>query len=106
MTLKNVFLGIITVIIAGLALYLISIQINPNESAIIQSPQQVSNDSGNSPSQAKININAVCEGALAYMSFTDGASAEAFVAECKEGKHPEVIEHFKAQMSAGEGIAI
>ena len=39
----------------------------------------------------KIDINAVCDGALAYMSFPDGAAADLFVAECKEGKHPEVI---------------
>ncbi len=54
---------------------------------------------------AKININAVCEGALAYMSFPDGASADAFVAECKEGKHPEVIEQYKANLNL-DGAAI
>jgi ABC-type molybdate transport system substrate-binding protein len=54
---------------------------------------------------AKININAVCEGALAYMTFPDGASAEAFVADCKEGKHPEVIEKYKADMHL-DGAAI
>jgi len=58
------------------------------------------------PVQGKLNINAVCEGALAYMTFADGKSADAFVTECKEGKHPEVIEHYKAQMGAGEGAAI
>jgi hypothetical protein len=54
----------------------------------------------------KIDINAVCDGALAYMSFPDGASAEQFVAECKEGKHPEVIEKFKADRGLGDGVAI
>lgn len=54
----------------------------------------------------KIDINAVCDGALAYMSFPDGAAAEKFVAECKEGKHPEVIEKFKADMGLGDGAAI
>lgn len=49
-------------------------------------------------SETKIDINAACEGALAYMTFTDGAAAEAFVQECKEGKHPEVIEQYKRQM--------
>jgi hypothetical protein len=48
--------------------------------------------------QGKLDINAVCEGALAYMTFTDGAAADKFVADCKEGKHPEVIEQWKAQM--------
>lgn len=56
--------------------------------------------------QGKININAVCEGALAYMSFPDGATAEKFVAECKAGEHPEVIEKYKADMNLGAGAAI
>ena len=55
---------------------------------------------------AKINIDAVCQGALAYMSFPDGASADAFVADCKEGKHPEVIERYKADMNLGAGAQI
>lgn len=46
----------------------------------------------------KIDINAVCEGALAYMSFANGKDADQFVTECKEGKHPEVIEKYKADM--------
>lgn len=60
----------------------------------------------NTGAQGKININAVCEGALAYMTFQDGASADKFVAECKEGKHPQVIEQYKAQMNLGDGAAI
>lgn len=57
-------------------------------------------------SQGKINIDVVCQGALAYMTFKDGASADAFVAECKEGKHPEVIERFKVDMNLGDGAKI
>jgi hypothetical protein len=56
--------------------------------------------------EAKININIVCEGALAYMRFADAASAATFVTECKEGKHPEVIEHFKASLNTDSGVAI
>ncbi len=56
--------------------------------------------------QGKININEVCQGALIYMTFTDGAAAEKFVAECKEGKHPEVIEQFKANLNLGDGAQI
>lgn len=52
-----------------------------------------------SDASGKININAVCEGALAYMTFSSGAEAELFVAECKEGKHPEVIEQYKASLN-------
>lgn len=53
----------------------------------------------------KININVVCEGALAYMTFPDGAAADAFVSDCKEGKHPEVIERYKAGLGH-DGAAI
>jgi uncharacterized protein (UPF0333 family) len=61
-----------------------------------------------SPTQAnsKINVEEVCRGALAYMSFPDGASAEAFVQECKEGKHPEVIEKYKADLNLNAGVEI
>lgn len=55
---------------------------------------------------AKININAVCQGALAYMTFPVGSSSEIFVQECIEGKHPEVIEKFKADMNLGDGAQI
>jgi len=40
------------------------------------------------------------------MSFPDGASADIFVAECKEGKHPQVIEDYKLQMNLGDGATI
>ncbi len=56
--------------------------------------------------QGKINIQAVCEGALAYMSFPDGASADAFVQACIQGEHPEVIERFKVENGLGDGAAI
>lgn len=56
--------------------------------------------------EAKININVVCEGALSYMTFPDAKSANTFVAECKEGKHPEVIEQYRKQLNLGEGVAI
>ncbi len=48
-----------------------------------------------SNADAKIDINAVCEGALAYMSFQSGAEADAWVAACKRGEHPEAIEQWK-----------
>lgn len=54
----------------------------------------------------KINIGEVCQGALAYMTFTDGAAADAFVEDCKVGKHPEVIEQYKANLNVGDGAAI
>lgn len=57
-------------------------------------------------SQAKINIEAVCNGALAYMTFTDGKSADLFVKDCIDGKHPEVIEKFKADLNLNAGVEI
>ncbi len=56
--------------------------------------------------QGKININEVCEGALIRMTFPNGAAAEKFVADCKEGKHPEVIEQFRVEMNLGDGAQI
>ncbi len=54
----------------------------------------------------KLNIDVVCTSALAYMSFPNGEAADKFVADCKEGKHPEVIERYKADMNLGDGAAI
>lgn len=48
--------------------------------------------------QGKIDVRVACESALMYTTFTDGASADAYVAECIEGKHPEVIERFISEM--------
>ncbi len=54
----------------------------------------------------KINIVEVCQSALAYTSFTDGAAAEAYVDSCIKGEHPEVIERWKADNGYGNGEAI
>lgn len=70
----------------------------------MRKPQEVTNT--DTSSNAKINIDAVCQGALAYMTFPDAASAEVFVSDCKEGKYPEVIERYKAEMNLGDGAAI
>jgi hypothetical protein len=59
-----------------------------------------------STSQAKINIEAVCNGALAYTTFTDGKSANLFVKDCIDGKHPEVIERYKADLNLNAGVEI
>lgn len=58
------------------------------------------------PVQAKINVEAVCNGALAYMTFADGKSADLFVKECIDGKHPEVIERYKADLNLNAGVEI
>tara|TARA_R110000824_G_scaffold401771_1_gene615627 strand:- start:316261 stop:317022 length:762 start_codon:yes stop_codon:yes gene_type:complete len=44
--------------------------------------------------QGKIDIDAACKSALAYSTFENGEDADRFVAECKEGKHPDVIERY------------
>ncbi len=58
------------------------------------------------PLNARLNMDVVCRSALAYMTFPDAASAEVFVAECKQGKHSEVIERYREQMGLGDGAAI
>lgn len=59
-----------------------------------------------SSSVGKLDINVVCESALAYMSFENGEAAAQFVAECKAGEHPEVIERYRADMNLGDGAVI
>ena len=54
----------------------------------------------------KLNADVICEGALSYMTFPDSAAANTFVAECKEGKHPEVIEKYKSEMNLPSGATI
>jgi hypothetical protein len=56
--------------------------------------------------KGKLNINLVCEQATSYMKFADAKSADAFITECKEGKHPEVIEKYKADLNLGDGAKI
>lgn len=60
----------------------------------------------NTASDQKINIDEVCTSALAYMSFPDGASADAWVEACKRGEHPEAIEQWKMQMGISDDRAI
>lgn len=64
------------------------------------------NEENKPPMQGKLDINTVCDGALAYMTFENGESADKFVTECKAGEHPEVIERYKAEMDVGDGAAI
>jgi hypothetical protein len=58
------------------------------------------------PAQAKLNIQEICQGALAYMTFTDGKAADAFVQSCVQGEHPEVIDRYKKDMGITSDIAI
>ena len=61
----------------------------------------------NAPNEnSKLNIAAICDGALAYMTFPSSTEADAFVQECKDGKHPEVIEKWKRDNNITDDRAI
>lgn len=92
---KKLIIFVIVVVLAAAGAGLLSV--------LLSSRAMPSTESG---SNAKLNINAICESALAYMSFPDGASADAFVQECVEGKHPEVIEQWKQQQGITDDRAI
>ena len=91
---KTVYIIVGVLIIAVIASFVFMMQ------PTIPATDEVSGD------QAKIDINAVCEGALAYMSFPDGASAEAWVVACKNGEHPEAIEQWKQMNGITDDRAI
>lgn len=81
--------------------------VKPAGSGIVEMPLEVPKEPVEvSKPQMKINIGEVCQGALAYMTFMDGVAADAFVEDCKVGKHPEVIEQYKANLNLGDGAAI
>ena len=90
-----VWIGIGAIVVVAIAYF-----------AFMQSPAPTTETPNDTGSQGKLNIVAICEGALAYMTFENGAEADVFVQECKEGKHPEVIEEFKVQMGIYEDRAI
>lgn len=68
------------------------------------SPKESVETPTNSGVSGKIDINAVCEGSLSYKTFPDGASADKFVSECKEGKHPDVIEQYIDSLGIPEAV--
>ena len=80
----SILAGIIIVGALGYYLFVMSPALTPE-------PEQPTNTN----SQAKIDINAVCDGALAYMSFPNGTEAEAWVLACRRGEHPEAIDQWK-----------
>lgn len=54
---------------------------------------------------AKIDPRVACESALIYMTFASGKEADAFVAACINGEHPEVIDRYVKDMGL-DGAAI
>lgn len=105
MNIKTAIAVVIALLVVGIFSYFAFLSAQPTDLDVVPT-EQVEEQNQDMQSSGKIDINAVCEGALAYMSFPDSASAELFVSECKEGKHPEVIEKFKADMNVGAGAAI
>ncbi len=53
----------------------------------------------NAEIQNQQEVDEACENALIRMTFTDGEAAAKFVSECKEGKHPEVVEQFRLELN-------
>lgn len=94
---KNIIISVLVLVVFVVVGYVL---VNRNV------PQVVPAENANQAVQGKLNIYEVCQGALAYMTFPDGASADLFVEECKDGKHPQVIEQYKLQMGLGDGAAI
>lgn len=93
---KTILAVVIVLIVAGVGYWAFT---NNSVPATTEVPQDTA-------SQGKLNINAICDGALAYMTFPSGAEADAFVKECKEGKHPEVVEQWKQQNGISDDRAI
>jgi hypothetical protein len=84
---KNTTIALIVLIVIGVAGYFLFM--NKEETMPTNTDTQSGEQAG-----AKIDIDAVCEGALAYMTFPSGEAAAEFVAECKAGNRPEVIEQY------------
>lgn len=57
-------------------------------------------------SQNQINTDLACNQAISYMRFTDAKSLEVFMIDCKAGKHPEVIDTYRADMNLNDGANI
>lgn len=67
---------------------------NPKPVAPVAAPQMEKRET-----LGKIDMDVICEGSLAYMTFADSKKADAFVADCKVGKHPEVVEQYLKNMN-------
>ncbi|MFN3188456.1 MAG: hypothetical protein ACK42D_02855 [Candidatus Paceibacteria bacterium] len=66
-------------------------QINTDFEALVESFTFIDNSSR---PQGRIDPAVACRYALTYMSFASGEDADAFVAECEAGEHPEVINRY------------
>lgn len=105
---KNIFIGLACVVVLAVAAYFLDrtlpgAAVNQGATTTPQTQTLSETEVNPAPAQGKLNIDAVCRGALAYMTFPDAATADVFVADCKEGKHPEVIERYKTDNGLGDG---
>ena len=62
---------------------------------------------GNYPEPtSKLDIDTICTEAVAYMSFPNSVEADAWVAACVRGEHPEAIEEWKRMNGITDDRAI
>jgi hypothetical protein len=96
------------IIVAGLMYYFVNeyylsadepTSLSPSETKSVETPAV--EPAVPAPAQGKINPQVACESALMYTTFTDSAAADAFVADCVAGEHPEVIERYINEMGVG-----
>ncbi len=83
-----------------------SLNFKEAEDIIASKPLSTFNIGVSNNPAGKLNTDLICERVLTYMTFIDSKSANIFVTDCKNGKHPEVIEKYKADMNLGTGATI
>ena len=54
----------------------------------------------------KVDINRICEEALIDTNITGASSSAAYLSDCKEGKHPEVLERAIRELNLPSNVAI
>ncbi len=94
---KTFLIGALIIILGAAGYYFFVMQpAEPNMQPTTSIGTPAPGNEGNYPEPtSKLNIVTICTESLAYMSFPSGAEAEAWVAACKRGEHPEAIEQWK-----------
>ncbi len=106
---KTLLIGVLLIILSAVGYYFFFMMpattLNSNPTPSIGTPAP--GNEGNYPEpQSKLNIDVICTESLAYMSFQSGAEAEAWVAACKRGEHPEAIDQWKQMNGITDDRAI
>ncbi len=99
-------LGVIIILIAGYYLFMQPTVSEPTDSTPTMGMPAPGNEGDYPEPSSKLDINAICTGALAYMSFANGAEADAWVAACVRGEHPEAIDQWKQMNGITDDRAI